>query len=83
MDTHHDKTCLLKLKPVVTNQSAQVLSEYVTLFEPRRDQVRLKPACSATGTSQGLAIMDIASIDIMLCKQGTTKALIRLRGCAS
>ena len=26
------------------------------------NQVRLKPACSATGTSQGLEILDIASI---------------------
>ena len=46
------------------------------------DQVRLKPACSATGTSQGLGILDIASTDIILSKQRTTKALIRLRWCA-
>ena len=45
------------------------------------DEVRLKPACSATETSQGLEILDIASIDIILSKQRITKALIRLRGC--
>ena len=45
------------------------------------DQVRLKPTCSAPGTSQGIEILDIASIDIILSKQRTTKALIRLRGC--
>ena len=46
------------------------------------DQLRFKPACSATETSQGLEILDIASIDIVLSKQQTTKALIRLCGCA-
>ena len=46
------------------------------------DRVRLKPACSATRTSQGLEMLDIASIDIILSKQRTTKALLRLRGCA-
>ena len=44
------------------------------------DQVRLKPACSATGTNQGLEIVDRASIYIILSKQRTTKALIRLSG---
>ena len=33
------------------------------------DQVRLKPAYSAAETSQGLGILDIASIDIILSKQ--------------
>ena len=46
------------------------------------DQVRLKRACSATETSQSLEILDLASIDIMLFRQQTTKMLIRLRGCA-
>ena len=46
------------------------------------DLIRLKPACSATETSQGLEMLEIASIDIILSKQRTTKVLIRLRGCA-
>ena len=47
------------------------------------DQVRLKPAYSATGTSQSLEILALASIGIILSRQRTTKVLIRLRGCAS
>ena len=46
------------------------------------DQVRFKPACSATDTSQSLEISAIASRGIILSRQRTTKALIRLRGCA-
>ena len=42
------------------------------------DRVRLKPACSATESSESFEILDIASIAIM---QRTIKALIRLRGC--
>ena len=36
------------------------------------DQVRLKLACSVTGTSQGLEILDIASRDVILSHQPTT-----------
>ena len=46
------------------------------------NQVRLKPAYSATETSKSLEILDLASIGIILSKQRTTKALIRLCGCA-
>ena len=46
------------------------------------DQVRFKPACSATETSWNLETLDRASIHIILSKQRTTKVLIRLRGCA-
>ena len=46
------------------------------------DQVRLKPACSATETSYNLEISAIESRDIIISKQWTTKALIRLRRCA-
>ena len=53
------------------------------------DQARHKPACAATEASQSLEILalesDILAIesrDIILSKQRTTKALIRLRGCA-
>ena len=46
------------------------------------DQVRHKPVCAATEASQSLEILDIASMDIILSNQRTTKALIRLRGCA-
>ena len=64
--------------------------EYTCTYEPRHkkplfgvcDQVRLKPACSATETSQGVEILDIASIDIILSKQQTTRVLFRLRRCA-
>ena len=40
------------------------------------DQLRLKPACSATETSYGLEMLDLA---IILSKQWATKALISLR----
>ena len=42
------------------------------------DQVRLKPAFSATETSYGLDISTIVSRGIILSRQRTTKALIRL-----
>ena len=46
------------------------------------DQLRLKPACSADETSQGLAILAIASRGVLLSCQQTTMVLIRLHGCA-
>ena len=46
------------------------------------DQARHKPACAATEASESLEISAIESRDIILSKQRTTKALIRLRGCA-
>ena len=46
------------------------------------DQVRLKPACWATETSQSLEIANVETRDIILSRHRTTKALIRLRGCA-
>ena len=46
------------------------------------DQVRFKPACSATETSKNLECWDKAGIHIILSKQRRTKVLIRLRGCA-
>ena len=46
------------------------------------DQARHKPACAATEASYSLEIWTIVSRDIILSKQRTTKALIRLRGCA-
>ena len=42
------------------------------------DQVRLKPACTATETSQGLEILDLTSTCVIVSKQRTTKVLIRL-----
>ena len=45
------------------------------------DEVRLKQACSTTEASQGLKILAITSRGIILSKQRTTKALIRLHGC--
>ena len=46
------------------------------------DQVRLKLACSATEASMRLEILVTETRDITLSRQRTTKALIRLRGCA-
>ena len=46
------------------------------------DQVRLKLACSATEASMRLEILVTETWDITLSRQETTKALIRLRGCA-
>ena len=40
------------------------------------EQVRFKPACSATEASKSLETLDTGSIDIILSKQRTTKALI-------
>ena len=45
------------------------------------DQVRLKLACSAIKASYSLEILAIESTDIILSKQRTRKALIRLRQC--
>ena len=42
------------------------------------EQVRFKPACSATEASQNLETLDKASTHIILSKQWTTKVLIRL-----
>ena len=47
------------------------------------DQVRFKPAFSATEASWSLDISNITSRDVVLSRQRTTKALIWLRGCAS
>ena len=46
------------------------------------DQVRLKLACSATEATMRLEFLVTETRDITLCRQRTTKALIRLRGCA-
>ena len=43
------------------------------------DQVRLKPACSATEASLSLDSSDIETRSIILSRLGTTKVLIRLR----
>ena len=45
------------------------------------DQLRLKLACPASEVSKSLEFLDIASRDIILSKQRTTKVLIRLRIC--
>ena len=60
------------------------------IFEPHHekpvfgvsDQCRLKLAWSATEAVCGLEISDIQTRGIILSRQQTTKALIRLRGCA-
>ena len=45
------------------------------------NQVRLKPACSATEASYSLGILELASIGIIPSRKRTAKALIRLHGC--
>ena len=77
---HFDGFVVLRL----INLFLWVLNLYVTAKAVFRvcDQVRLKPACSATETSYSLEILDLASIYIILSKQRTTKALIRLHVCA-
>ena len=44
------------------------------------DQIRHKPACAATEAKWRLEILDIKTRDIILSRQRTTKALIRLHG---
>ena len=73
----------------VTSQQMHLFQVYYIWTSSREnlslrysDQVRLKPACSATETSYYLGILDSASIGIILSRQRTTKALIRLPGCA-
>ena len=46
------------------------------------NQLRLKPACSATEASKRLEISAIATRCIILSRQQRTKVLIRSRGCA-
>ena len=46
------------------------------------DQLRLKPACSATEYSYSLEILKSDRRGIILSRQRTTKVLIRLRKCA-
>ena len=46
------------------------------------NKVRLKLACPATEGSKSLWISEIANLDIILSTYRTTKALIRLHGCA-
>ena len=46
--------------------------------KPVCDQVRLKPVSSASETNWNLEISDIETKDIILSRQRTTKALIRL-----
>ena len=45
------------------------------------DKVRLKPVSLATETSQEIEILLVASLDMILSNERTTKALIRLHGC--
>ena len=74
----------------VMSRLNQIIANYIYMSLVTRkpvfgvcDQVRHKPACTAAETTQGLEILDIASIGIILSKQWSAKALIRLRGCAA
>ena len=69
------------------HNGAYLINNYMSLITRKPvfgvgDQVRLKPACSATDTSYRLELSAIASRDFILSRQRTTKALIRLCGCA-
>ena len=67
----------------VFNQTNNWATSHENVSSEIFDQVRFKPACSATKASLNLETLDIASIhSITLSKQQTTKVLIRLRGCA-
>ena len=46
------------------------------------DQVRHKPACAAIEARKRLKNSDMETRSIILSRQRTTKALVRLRGCA-
>ena len=46
------------------------------------DQLRHKPACTSTETRWRLEILNLERRGIILSRQRTTKALIRLCGCA-
>ena len=45
------------------------------------DKARLKPVSSAIETSQKIELSPVASLDMILLKQQTTKVLISLSGC--
>ena len=57
-------------------------SSWENLSSGVSDQVGLKLACSTTKASMRLEILVKETGDITLSRQRTTKALIRLRGCA-
>ena len=69
-------------EPLMLNVDSFIFSCHVqrSLVEPRHEttwvlnQVRLKPASSATVTSSSLEILDLACICIILSKQRTTDA---------
>ena len=61
---------------------SSVASSWENVSSGVSDQVRLKLACSATEASMRLGILVTETRDITLSRQRTTKALIRLRGCA-
>ena len=44
--------------------------------------IRLIPSCSATETSWGAKIVHVASFAVVPSRERTTKAQVRLRGCA-
>ena len=81
-------TCLIADPGIARSSPSQ--ATYWSWNEPRHekpvfwvfDQVGLKPACSADETSHGLEILAMASRGIILYRQRTTKALIRLHRCS-
>ena len=63
---------------IKTYMSHDIKKPVFSSFRPARH----KPACAATEASKSLEISAIESNYIILSKQRTTKALIRLRRCA-
>ena len=69
------------------NNSIKMTPGYLSLVTRKPvvgvcNQLKLKPACSATQISSGLEISATVSRGIILSRQWTTKVLIRLRKCA-
>ena len=73
-------------KCLVWNMAITLFSSWATTWQNVSlgvsDRAKLKPACTATEASYSNEISAIESRDIILSKQRTTKALIRLRRCA-
>ena len=89
-DTNISNFLTLLIQPSTTQIILMDRQTDITIWAPSNenvssgvcDQLRFKPACAATETSQNLEILDLETRDIILSKEQTTKALIRLRGCA-
>ena len=87
--SHHDHFCCSQFQPFPHVLCFVCLDKVSNMRLVTRkpvfgvcDHARLKPACSATETSQGPDILAKAIRGIILSRQWTTNVLISLRGCA-